>query len=214
MSASRTFKLADELRGMSVLATQTSRKLGEVADALIHPTEGRMLGLTLRTAEGEERVLALGKFRIAADVIFAPEQALQPLEPSLPEVAGRVYAFKEIIGTSVVADDGKLLGHVSDVHISPEEAIVTYRVTESKMQQLFKGGYLMSGNHPHAYSRLGLRLIVPCESDKAQETTHLTSAQQSKGSRLMAELRKWIQRYGVALLFAVQALLIVWVLST
>lgn len=51
----RNLNVAKELHGMTVLNAGSGEKLGEVTDALIHATQGRMIGIALRTPEGEMR---------------------------------------------------------------------------------------------------------------------------------------------------------------
>jgi uncharacterized protein YrrD len=163
MRETRTLDVASELKGMPVLASNTSKNLGDVVDAIVHPTEGKLLGIALLTPEGEERALALGDFRIGMDAVTAEESALCDPEIFFGMLEGGNYVCREIVGASVVTDDGNLLGRVVDVYIWAEPSKVLYRVAQSTMQRLF-GGFFIAGSVPHSYSRRGLRMIVPADT--------------------------------------------------
>ncbi|HEY7547355.1 MAG TPA: PRC-barrel domain-containing protein [Blastocatellia bacterium] len=163
MREMRTLDVASELKGMPVFASNTSKKLGEVTDAIVHPTEGKLLGIALLTPEGKERALALGDFQIGMEVVTAEESALSDPKILCGTPAGGNYVCREIVGASVVTDDGNLLGRVIDVYIWAEPSRVLYRVAQSTMQRLF-GGFFMAGSVPHSYSSSGLRMIVPVDT--------------------------------------------------
>ena len=60
------------LKGMTVvLRSDTGDKIGEIADAIIHPVEGKLMGLIVRTDEGQERALATPNFFIGKDAVIA-----------------------------------------------------------------------------------------------------------------------------------------------
>ncbi|HEY9434433.1 MAG TPA: PRC-barrel domain-containing protein, partial [Blastocatellia bacterium] len=56
----RTLNVARDLRGMSLLAVDTGAKLGEIRDAIIQPTEGRVMGVVVRTPDDDELRLRIG----------------------------------------------------------------------------------------------------------------------------------------------------------
>jgi hypothetical protein len=82
-----------------------------VTDAIIHPTEGRMLGI---------RALATRDFYIDLDAVMASVAALAETEDGGSILTSAVPACCELVGTNVVTEDGKLLGRVSQVRISVE----------------------------------------------------------------------------------------------
>ena len=161
MSEVRTLNVGKDLKGMTVLKTDTGEKMGQISDAIIHPVEGRLVGIVVRTPEGQERALATEYLLIGKDAVMATERA-QFMENSLdgsPE--NGIPALGEVVGTNIVTEDGKLLGRVSEVHISLDVPRTAYRVNESTLQRFLGGGFLMAGDVPHAYSRDGVRMIVP-----------------------------------------------------
>lgn len=170
--------VAGRLRGMPVLPPDTNEKLGEVWDVLVHPTEGRVLGLILHTSAGEERVLAMGDFLIlsAAETVRAGGGRLTEIEKLSDGLANGVAACHELIGASVVTEAGKLLGRVCEVHIFVERPLVIYRVAASGWQRFFGSGFFMAGDVPYAYSREGTRLIVPAWTGDLEAASSLTEA--------------------------------------
>jgi sporulation protein YlmC with PRC-barrel domain len=164
MSDLRTLNIASELRGRAVVVPDTAEKLGEVSDLIVHPTDGRVLGLILRAAEGEERALRVDDFVIGPEAVMAAEGALLDLGDLRDSLSGGARACGELVGVSVVTEDGKLLGRVSEIHASVKRPWIFYRVAGSALQRFLGGGFFIAGNVPHFYSREGLRLIVPADT--------------------------------------------------
>ena len=162
----RTMNVEKELKGMTVLRSDTGDKMGEVSDVIVHPVEGKVMGLIVRTDQGQERALATRDFFIGKDAVMAEAGARFIEEGAEDRLEGGVPAMGEIVGTNVVTDEGKLLGRVSEVHISLEAPRTVYRVTESTLQQFMGGGFYIAGDLPSAYSRDGVRMIVPAGTDE------------------------------------------------
>ncbi len=210
MRETRTLDVASELKGMPVLALNTSEKLGEVVDAIVHPTEGKLLGIALRTPEGEERALALGDFQIGMDAVTAEESALCDPETFFGTLEGGNYVCREIVGASVVTDDGNLLGRVIDVYVWAEPSKVLYRVAQSTMQRLF-GGFFMAGSVPHSYSSTGLRMIVPVDTKERHAVwlpLQVRPNPHSQAWTILGISHARLAGYGIALLSVVLALLL------
>lgn len=161
---------------MAVLRTDTGDKMGEVADAIVHPVDGSVMGLILRTAEGQERALATRDFCIGKDVVMAAAGARYVAKEVGEGLVGGVPALGELVGTNVVTDEGKLLGRVSAVHISLETPRAIYRVTESTLQRFLGGGFYIAGDLPSTYSRDGVRLIVPADTEERYATASIGEA--------------------------------------
>jgi sporulation protein YlmC with PRC-barrel domain len=169
-----------ELKGMTVLRSDTGDKMGEVSDAIVHPTEGRVMGLIVRTDEGQERALATRDFLIGKDAVMATAGASFVEAASGDRPEGGVPAIGEVVGTNVVTDEGRFLGRVSEVHISLEEPRVAYRVTESTLQRFLGGGFYIPGDLPSGYSRDGVRMIVPAE---IEDVYALSTVDEAFGAR-------------------------------
>ena len=172
----RTMNVEKQLKGMTVLRSDTGDKLGEVSDAIVHPVEGRVVGLIVRTDQGQERAIATRDFFIGKDAVMAEAGARFIEEAASEKLEGGVPAIGEIVGTNVVTDEGKLLGRVSEVHISLEMPRAVYRVTESTLQRFLGGGFYIAGDLPSAYSRDGVRMIVPADTDERHAAVTIDEA--------------------------------------
>jgi sporulation protein YlmC with PRC-barrel domain len=214
MSPDGRLNLEDELVGRSVFLNRTSTRLGKISDALVNPTKGTVIALSFRTADDQERWLAAGDFCIGPYAVLASENDScdQKDFPQCQPVAA--YACRELIGAKVVTDEGKLLGHVSEVQISAEDSKVFYRVVHSRIEQILSGGFLMAGDVPRAYFRAGLRLIVPANLEDSQ--THRAPIGlpgfNFGTAQTLQIARDFISRYGVVSLFVIQTMLILWLL--
>ena len=171
--------VAKELHGMTVLNAGSGEKLGEVTDALIHATQGRMIGIALRTPEGEMRALATRDFFIGVDAVMAAIEARFETLGQSEALTGGVPAH-ELVGANIVTEDGKLLGRVSEVYISTEQHQAVYHVAESTLQRFFGGGFYIAGNVPRAYSPDGVRMIVPDGTENSRAVEPLAEAIQSR----------------------------------
>ena len=154
------------LKGMTVLRIDTADKMGEVSDAILHPIEGRVIGILVRTGEGPERVLATRDFFIGKDAVMTKAEARFVDERSGQRMEGGVPAIGKIIGTNVVTDNGNLLGRVSEVHISLDTPHAVYCVAESTLQRFLGNGFYIAGDLPITYSEDRVRLIVPADTEE------------------------------------------------
>lgn len=161
----RTLDL-DEMRKMSVLDSGNGNKIGVVADVVVHPTDGRLLGLIIRTDDGEESVMSLAAFRIGDNAVMAEPNALLEVRSSSELLNEGAAAEGELVGANIVTDDGKLLGKVSDVIILPELSLVAYKVAGSALQKFFGRGFYVAGDLPSAISSDGVRMIVPSDTEE------------------------------------------------
>ena len=166
MEDARSLNVDKELKGMTVLRINTGDKMGEISDIIIQPVEGRVIGILVRTDEGQERALATQDIFIGKDAVMTKAGAHFVDERSGQGMEGGVPAIGEIIGTNVVTDDGNLIGRVSGVHISLDIPRAVYHVTESTLQRFLGGGFYIAGDLPIAYSEDGVRLIVPAGTEE------------------------------------------------
>lgn len=172
MSEIRTLNVIKELKGMPVL-TARGEDLGQVWDVIVHPTEGNVYGIIIRTPEGRDCGLAARDFFIGASAVMAVKPAYlneQGLTELMPD---GVYALRDLAGTKVITEDGQLIGQVSDVYIAADWPQAFYRVTDSVWQRFLGGGFFIAGDVPHAYSPDGLRMIVPADTRNRYAATSL-----------------------------------------
>lgn len=161
----RTLDLG-EIRKMSVLDAGSGERIGEIVDVVVHPTEGRLLGIVLKGLGGEEAVLSVDSVRIGENAVMAASGAQLEVRASSAVLRGGVTAAGTLVGANVVTEDGKLLGKVNDVHVLPEHSLVAYKIAGTVMQKIFGGGYFISGDTPMAFSSDGARMIVPVDTEE------------------------------------------------
>jgi sporulation protein YlmC with PRC-barrel domain len=168
----KMLNVAKELKGMEVLAPVTGEKLGEAMDALIHPTEGRLIGIMLSAPDGEVRTLGATDLEIRDGTIAAAEGAL--LHRSMSGVTTEdVYASADVLGALVITDRGWLLGRVSEIYISVATQRAYYHVVKSEWQRIMGGGFFMAGDVPRSYFHRNSRLIVPADTQDRCATKSL-----------------------------------------
>jgi sporulation protein YlmC with PRC-barrel domain len=161
---------------MVLLAADTGAKLGEVRDAIIQPTEGRVMGVVARTPGGAEIRLRASDFFIGQDAVMTSRESFERADEYAGEMAGGVRAVDEMIGANVVTEDGRLLGRISDVYIRADQPRAVYRVAESTLQKFFGGGFFLPGNVPRSFAPDGARIIVPADTEDRHATSSLAEA--------------------------------------
>ena len=172
----RALNVAKDLRGMSLLAADTGAKLGEIRDAIIQPTEGRVMGVVVRTRDGDELRLRTGDIIIGQNAVMTSWESFEHAGDRASEMAGGVRALDEMIGSNVVTEDGDLLGRISEVYIRADKPQAVYRVTESRIQKIFGGGFFLPGDATRSYAPDGARMIVPADTEERYATSSLAEA--------------------------------------
>jgi uncharacterized protein YrrD len=163
-----------DFKGMPILATDTGAKLGEIRDALIHPVEGLVMGGVAVTADGDERRLRVSDFVVGQDAVMMSQKSFRYAGDYANEMEGGIRAIGEMIGSTVVTEDGKLLGRISEVYIGADRPQVVYRVAESTLQKFFGGGFFIDGNVAISYAPDGARIIVPAETEDRYAASSLS----------------------------------------
>jgi uncharacterized protein YrrD len=172
----RTLNVAKDLRGMSLLAVDTGEKLGEIRDAIIQPTEGRAIGVVVRTLDDDESRLRMADVIIGADAVMTSWESFEHAGDRARELAGGVRAVDEMIGSKVVTEAGDLLGRISEVFIRTDNPQTVYRVTESRIQKFFGGGFFLPGHVALSYAPDGARMIVPADTEDRYAASSLGDA--------------------------------------
>jgi uncharacterized protein YrrD len=178
MDRFKTLNVARQLIGLPVIAPDWAQRLGQVSDAVIHPTEGRLLGLVLQSPRGKERLLSAKNFFIFGAVSAVLTEVRSPPEAkSLKEVSSDgVRVCRDLIGAKVITGDGKLLGGVSDVYLLEEQLWAFYYITKTKLQEFFGSGFFIAGNVPQAWSDRDACLIVPAHAERSCTALSLAEA--------------------------------------
>lgn len=172
MNETRKLNVLKNLKDMSVINSGTGERLGVVQDAIIHPTQGRLLGILVRDNEGQPHSLGVQSFLIGRDAVMTEKDFRYESEIQNADLRDSVPA-EQINGTSIVTGDGRLLGRISEIYVSAEEPRIAYYVTESTLQRFFGGGFYLAGDVVRAYAPDGVRLIVPEDTESRYATDSL-----------------------------------------
>lgn len=154
-----------KMRGLvdtEVRSSRTGELLGRVADILINPDEGRIVGLVVDRGDGwviRDFEYIDGMFRVSGD---------DPARTDLNNNdAKSVSVIEDIIGARVVTTGGTLLGRVSEAGVSDEGSLAIFRISKSFLHQFFRRGLLIRSDAPKSILKdgngSGSRLIVPSE---------------------------------------------------
>src|SRR5689334_7325843 len=80
MSAGRKLDVLKDLKEMAVINSSTGEKIGIVQDALVNPTQGRLLGLLYRDSGGQTYALSLQNLLIGRDAVMTGKDFLLETE--------------------------------------------------------------------------------------------------------------------------------------
>jgi sporulation protein YlmC with PRC-barrel domain len=165
MGAKITLDVEGQFRGIPVISSEGGDKLGEVLDVIVHPADGAVLGLIVRNPEGGNRVLSTTDFFIGTDAVMVTRGAQFSGEDIVKTMSEGLYALRDIVGTNVISENGKLLGRVSEVHLLVTAPMVIYRIAGSRMQRLFGKGFFIPGDLPLSFSHDRTRMVVPASTE-------------------------------------------------
>lgn len=151
-----------------VRSSKTGELLGRVADILINPDEGRIVGLVVDKGDGwviRDFEYINGMFRASGEDRAQPGFYIND--------AKSVSVVEEIIGARVVTTGGTLLGRVSEAGVSDEGSLAIFRISKSFLHRLFRRGMLIRSDAPKSILKdgtgRGSRLIVPSEIPPASQ---------------------------------------------
>lgn len=119
-----------DLAGMAIIDIKDGKKLGSVADAVVSPDDGGLLGFTIKSGgllNQRESVVEVDDVRsIGADAITVEGEEL------VHDVRSASQAFQDardggrtLVGRKVVTQGGSVVGQVADLVISEDERRVT-----------------------------------------------------------------------------------------
>jgi sporulation protein YlmC with PRC-barrel domain len=157
-----TLNNMSQLKKMPVVLPETGKTVGQISDVIIHPTEGTVLGLIMRSIKGETWAVAVNDFFIFTknNVVVVLDGAFSDQTGVREKIADGISACREAIGARIVTEKGKYMGDVCDVWIAEEPLRVVYQVFESAWQKYFGRGFFISADLPYVWSRNGTRFIV------------------------------------------------------
>ena len=164
-----------ELRGRPVLASDTAQKIGEVADLLLHLGSGRVTGLLLRMPSGELSLLETRNFLIGDDAVMAaPGSRTRAFD--VDTITPDTALANKLVGATVVTEDGKALGRLSEVYVSTDRPQAAFRVAANTFQTILGGGFFLSCAVVRALSADGSRMLVPSDTMERHAASSLSDA--------------------------------------
>lgn len=150
------FTFTGKIKTVNTGPSVNNSTIGMVIDVTIHAANGTIAGFWFQAGNGERYFIAADDPELPSPDRFAVAE-IKP--PGVKRLCGRSVT-REIIGSSVVTESGRLLGHISDVYISMENQRVIYRIVESKWQEKLGKGIYVDGSQTIAYSRFKWLLTV------------------------------------------------------
>jgi uncharacterized protein YrrD len=159
----------DVLIGRSVLSVDTANKLGQVHDLIVHPTQGELVGLSVRTSDESHFLLNREEIHsIGPDAVMVrADESL--LSPDQSQLEGFPFAKNNLIGVKVITEDGKLLGEIANVYVHLEEmrSLFIYEVRSYILDKLLGHGLYFPASSGCAFADDATRLVVTNETEKA-----------------------------------------------
>lgn len=185
MNQAQIINVASQLKGMPAVFSESGQGLGQVSDAIVHPTEGSLMGLIVSFG-GSERLLVAGDFYIfgSTGAVIVAEDAHLNMDKINAAIRDGVRVCRNLIGAEAITKSGRLLGRVTEIYVMEEQLRTIYRVASSRLQKMFGGGFYIAGNLPHAWSRNGARLIVNAEVSGREPFASLDEAARFAKRRL------------------------------
>lgn len=168
MSDTTIISFDKQCKGLPVRNAETAWKVGTVADLVIDPTQGIVDGLLLMTSEQDEVFLPVREGVVFKETFLLNRSSIPRDPPTLPkegvpgngDLPERLYASKDLLGASVVTEQGQLLGNISEVCFDPIDWQVIYRVTNSWWERWRGSGVYIPASSTVRWSQTTGRLVV------------------------------------------------------
>jgi uncharacterized protein YrrD len=162
MAVTDNIRSIDSLIGMSIISRASGNKLGQVQDLVVDPIEGVLLGLAVKTPDGKTNVLDYGEiYNIGPDAVMVNgDESVSLAEDSA--LAGSPLAGKDLAGTKIITEGGKLLGQVANIFLhGAVPPLIIYEVRESLLDKLLGRALFIPASAGRAVSQGAERIVVP-----------------------------------------------------
>jgi uncharacterized protein YrrD len=164
MTGAEVFLKIDSIIGQTVISRATGNKLGNIADAIIDPIDGLLLGFAADTGDGVMQIVTYHEvFSVGPDAVMVnTDDSLTDVESS--ELSSFPLAKRDLTGANVITDTGTLLGPIASVYVSQIGApAVVYELRDSIFDKLLGRSLFIPAAAGQALSDDAARLIVPHE---------------------------------------------------
>lgn len=151
----------DVLAGKSVLSRATANKLGQTYDVLVDVAKGELAGVVARMPDESLRLIAYGEiYSLGADaVMINSDESAVPVQDS--PLKTLPLAKHNLVGVSVVSENGKLLGHVANIYFHlAETLLLIYEVRSSLLDKLLGHALYFPATQGRAISGDFARIVV------------------------------------------------------
>ncbi|NPV46152.1 MAG: hypothetical protein HPY69_04280 [Armatimonadetes bacterium] len=129
----------DTIVGLRVLTIEEAVNLGTVSQVVVDLSQGRVLGIMVNTAAGEQAVAADDIQTIGADVVMVSNRQVLKPRADLPEL-DKFRRPANAAPLQVFTTSGRRLGAVAAVYIDPLEKVVNrYEVSAGPLRDMAEG---------------------------------------------------------------------------
>ncbi len=206
MSMAETINVATGIVGLNVIDVETGQSIGRVADIIVDPVRGELLGFLIKTRDSVMSAVAWHEATLDSVALLTRERALQRRTKLGDALTQSVRAIRKMLGVPVITDAGKLIGTISEVHFAPYFRKVSYRLKRPGLKGFFGGRLLLAGD-ALTYSHPGKRLIVRGSAEEKRATDDTPGFFAAEISTVRT-LHAALEQYGLAIWLAMTLLLI------
>lgn len=163
----RVLEAEAEIIGKVAVESSSGDFVGRVSGAMTSLREGLIAGITLQGREGVEWFCGAGNYLVQGEMVIIYDTGV------MKNYCHARHSLKapdrgEILGATVVGEDGRLLGSVSDVIEVSSNSHAIYQIRRSGLKRLLGDEVWLSNDYCIYYlqdrSRQGLRIIAPLEA--------------------------------------------------
>lgn len=114
-----------ELAGLAVIDVKDGKKLGVVAETVVSPADGRLLGFVVKSGgvlNREESAVEIDDVRsVGSDAVTVEgDETVRRMEATRPEFQEARAGDRTLIGRKIVTQGGSVVGQIADFVINDE----------------------------------------------------------------------------------------------
>jgi sporulation protein YlmC with PRC-barrel domain len=113
-----------DISGHPVLDTSTATTVGKVAAPIVDPVDQKVVGFRVKKSKGPGDVVLWGALSGLGPDALTVDSAERVADPPA-ELKTRASSKLDVLGRSVLTDQGHALGKVKDVEFDPDDGRIT-----------------------------------------------------------------------------------------
>lgn len=168
----------DALIGRAVISRATANKFGKTSDLLIDVAKGELSGIVARMPDESLRLIDYREiYSLGADaVMINGDESAIPVQDSPLKILP--LAKHNLVGVSVVSENGKLLGQVANIYFHlAETLLLIYEVRSSLLDKLLGHALYFPATQGRAISVDLARIVVADDTgEKADNSLEALAA--------------------------------------